>query len=222
MIVYIAVSVFLLMIAYFIYSGYKNEKRYQEDRKERADKRQEKIKNRGVPSSRKVTAPSSKEEKEEELLPAVSPKTETVQKREEKAEPSPKPSIEPTPEIPREAPQKEIPVSLGKYPDFNHARLLKMGLSEEDAQEFVAELIPQIESQIPLIEEAMERSDFHTMERLTHSIKGSSTTVGSGGVSDLLVDFNTYLKSGTEPAIAEAYLKQLKHYCQALKEQYSR
>jgi HPt (histidine-containing phosphotransfer) domain-containing protein len=59
------------------------------------------------------------------------------------------------------------------------------------------------------------------MERLTHSIKGSSTTVGTGGVSDLLVDFNTYLKTGRELAIAEAYLEQLKHYCEELKQQYS-
>ena len=96
-----------------------------------------------------------------------------------------------------------------------------MGLSKAEAKEFVAELIPQIETQIPLIKEAMAISDFHNMERLTHSIKGSATTVGTGGVSDLLVDFNTYLKTGTELAIVEAYLEQLNHYCEELKEQYS-
>ena len=96
-----------------------------------------------------------------------------------------------------------------------------MGLSQEEAKEFVQELIPQIGAQIPLLKEAMAISDFRNMEQLTHSIKGSSTTVGTGGVSDLLADFNTYLKSGAEPAIAEAYLEHLNHYYEELKEQYA-
>jgi len=116
---------------------------------------------------------------------------------------------------------KNIKISLEKYPKFDHSRLLKMGLSQEEAKEFVTELILQIETQIPLVKEAMAISDFLGMERLTHSIKGSSTTVGRGGVSDLLIDYNTYLKTGTEPAIAEAYFEQLQHYCEELKEQYA-
>jgi len=96
-----------------------------------------------------------------------------------------------------------------------------MGLSDEEAKEFVAELIPQIGAQIPLIKEAIAISDFQNMERLTHTIKGSSTTVGTGGVSDLLIEFNTYLKTGTEPVLAEAYLEQLNHYYEELKEQYA-
>jgi len=109
-----------------------------------------------------------------------------------------------------------------EYPHFNYNRLLEMGLSEEEAQEFVQELIPQIGEQIPLIDEAMKIPDFHKMERLTHSIKGSSTNIGTGGVSDLLVDYNTYLKKGEEIRIAQAYQKHLKHYYQKLKEQFSK
>ena len=96
-----------------------------------------------------------------------------------------------------------------------------MGLSKDEAVDFIKELIPQIKTQIPLLKEAMEASDFHTMERLTHSIKGSSTTVGSGGVSDLLVEFNTYLKTGRELPVAEAYIKHLNHYCEALEKEYA-
>jgi HPt (histidine-containing phosphotransfer) domain-containing protein len=220
MIVYIGVSVFLLMIAYFLYSSYKNEKKYREDREERRYKREHK-REKEEPSAPKKSAPSPRKKVESER-PGTAPETTTAPPKEEPTKPKEKPAAEPVQKS-REEPekvQKSIPVSLGNYPSFSHARLLKMGLSEEEAQEFVAELIPQIETQIPLIEEALKRSDFHTMERLTHSIKGSSTTVGSGGVSDLLVDFNTYLKSGTEPAIVEAYLKQLKHYCKALEAQY--
>jgi HPt (histidine-containing phosphotransfer) domain-containing protein len=96
-----------------------------------------------------------------------------------------------------------------------------MGLGEDEAVEFVKELIPQIKIHIPLIKEAMEASDFHNMERLTHSIKGSSTTVGSGGISDLLVEYNTYLKTGKELPVVEAYFKHLNHYCNELEKEYA-
>lgn len=96
-----------------------------------------------------------------------------------------------------------------------------MGLSEEEAQEFVQELIPQLEEQIPLIEEVMKISDFHQMERLTHSIKGSTTNLGTGGISDLLVECNTYLKTGEDIDIAKTYFEALKHYTKELKNQYA-
>ena len=96
-----------------------------------------------------------------------------------------------------------------------------MGLSDEEAQEFVQELIPQLEEQIPPIEKVLVNSDFHQMERLTHSIKGSATNLGTGGISDLLVECNTYLKTGTDIDIAQAYFEHLKHYTRELKKQYS-
>ena len=96
-----------------------------------------------------------------------------------------------------------------------------MGLSDEESKEFVAELIPQLETQIPLIKEAMENSDFHQMERLTHNIKGSATNLGTGGISDLLIECNTYLKTGTDSDIAKVYFDNLIHYAEELKNQYA-
>ena len=116
---------------------------------------------------------------------------------------------------------KTIDLPECNYPKFDYSRLVGMGLSEDEAIEFIKELIPQIETQIPLIQEAMDKEDFYSMERLTHSIKGSSTTVGSGGVSDLLVAYNTYLKTGEEIEVAKEYQKYLKHYYEALKTQYA-
>jgi HPt (histidine-containing phosphotransfer) domain-containing protein len=115
--------------------------------------------------------------------------------------------------------QKELP--LCNYPKFTHIRLIEMGLSDEEAKEFVQELIPQLEEQIPLIEKVLQSSDYHQMERLTHSIKGSATNLGTGGISDLLVACNTYLKTGTDSEIATTYFEHLKHYTKELKEQYS-
>ncbi len=114
---------------------------------------------------------------------------------------------------------KKLP--LCNYPKFTHERLVEMGLSEEESREFVQELIPQLEMQIPIIEKELENEDYHQMERLTHSLKGSATNLGSGGVSDLLVECNTYLKSGTDKEIVQVYLESLKHYTQELKKEYA-
>jgi len=108
-----------------------------------------------------------------------------------------------------------------KYPQFTHERLIKMGLSEVEVREFIAELIPQIEIQIPLIKDAINLSNFHQVERLTHHIKGSATNIGTGGVADLLVEYNTYIKSGTDIATIESYFQELIHYTNELKEQYT-
>jgi len=203
MVGYIIISIFVLILVIFVYLEYKNEKKYQEERRQKhpSIKKEEKrpvTKPRKVPSAKELEAKKEQEKKREQ-------EKRLEEKRLEEKKPEP----------------KSITVSLGDYPKFDHSRLIEMGLSQEEAKEFVRELIPQIGAQIPLIKEAIAIPDFHEIERLTHSIKGSSSTVGTGGVSDLLDDFNTYLKSGAEPAIAEAYLEQLNHYYEELKEQYS-
>ncbi len=245
MIGYIIISVFVLILVLFVYMEYKNEKKYREERhqKRKNVKKEETkpvIKPKKVPSAKELEEKRAQEKKveqqkklEEQRLEEQRLEEERLEEKrlqekrlqEEKSEPelTLEPLVE---EIKTETVEvtekpKDIAISLGEYPKFDHSRLLEMGLSEEEAKEFVAELIPQIEAQIPLIKEAMAISDFHSMEQLTHSIKGSSTTVGTGGISDLLVDFNNYLRTGKEIDIAEAYLKQLNHYCEALKKQYT-
>lgn len=197
MIGYIIISVFILIIILFVYNEYRKEKKYQDERRQRHPDNKEKSSiekpthiNEDISVQKELTAKKAKEKK-------------------------PEPEFIPEPVV-----IEKIDLPEANYPKFNHLRLLDMGLSPEEAKEFVAELIPQIGVQIPLIKEAMKSSDFHSIERLTHSIKGSSTTVGTGGVSDLLVDFNTYVKTGTEPTIIEAYFKHLIHYHEELKKQY--
>ncbi len=158
------------------------------------------IKPRKVPSAKELRDAEEKKRREEQK----------VAEQKVKSEPIPKPQV-----------VEKIDLPECKYPKFDYSRLLKMGLGEDEAIEFVKELIPQIKTQIPLIKEAIEASDFHNIERLTHSIKGSSTTVGSGGVSDLLVEFNTYVKTEKEIPVLEAYLKHLSHYCEVLEKEYA-
>jgi len=44
--------------------------------------------------------------------------------------------------------------------------------------------------------------------------------LGTGGVSDLLVEFNTYLKSEIDADIVKAYQAHFIHYIEELKKQY--
>ena len=168
------------------------------------------IKPRKVPSAQEL-----REAEEKKRLEAEKLETQRLEKEKLEAQ-----KIEPE-SIPEAEITEKIDLPKCKYPKFNYARLVEMGLSEDEAVEFVKELIPQIKTQIPLIKEAIEAEDFHNIERLTHSIKGSSTTVGSGGVSDLLVEFNTYVKSGKKIPVIETYLKYLTHYCEDLDKEYA-
>jgi HPt (histidine-containing phosphotransfer) domain-containing protein len=240
------IGILVFIIAIIIYFEYKNEKEYQEERqkkakdnkktkppKEKFNKRTEtldtedrtllqakktvndtnKLKNKTeyVVKPRKV--PSAKELREAEqkkLEKAKQEEQRLEEKRLKEQEQEQKSKIE-----------EKINLPKCKYPKFDYSRLIKMGLSEDEAMEFIKELIPQIKTQIPLIKAAIEISDFNNIERLTHSIKGSSTTVGSGGISDLLVEFNTYVKTEKEIPILEAYLKHLKYYCEELEKEYA-
>ena len=232
------IGVFVFIIAIVIYLEYKNEKAYQEERKKRTQERN-KTKAPYSPKEKIQKPLQQKKEKNNKLRDATpgAKKQSSVTKKEEKKVVGVSYDLKPA-EVKETTRDKAIPSEVAapatkkkkeksynlpkcKYPKFNYERLTKMGLSEEEAIEFTRELIPQIKTQIPLIKEAMEKEDFHNMERLTHSIKGSSTTVGTGGVSDLLVEYNTYLKTGKDLPIAEAYFKHLNRYAEELEKEFA-
>jgi len=212
-------SIFILIIVLIIFLEYRNEKKYQAKRRSESKQKtkpRKKLKVRKVsPKPEVKPEPTSKPEPVVEPEPVPEPEVVIA------PEPEPVPELEPEPIPEPEVVEETKVLPEVKYPKFSHARLVEMGLSDEEAVEFVQELIPQIELQIPLIEEVMNIPDFHQMERLTHSIKGSATNIGTGGVSDLLVECNTYLKSGTDIDIAKVYFEALKHYTKELREQYA-
>jgi len=194
--------IFLLIIGVIVYFMYKNEKKHKDT------------------ISTKPKANTQKKSYQPIERPTRKPKAEptTVQPK-----PVAKPTVVPQ-EVPTQPKVKEIPkieLPVANYPQFSHARLLDMGLSDDDAQEFVQDLIEQIKTQIPLIETAIQSGNFQEIEELTHSIKGSATNIGVGGISDLLVDFNTYVKTGDTKEILEAYVTHVKTYHKQLQEQYS-
>lgn len=221
-------SIFVLIIILIIFIEYRNEKKYQAKRREKTTQKKYEPKKLVV----RKAPPKSKVEPKLEPKPEVKPEPKIEVKPEVKVkvpEPKLKPKIEIKPE-PKPEPEPKVeaqePVEIKKlpeanYPEFTHIRLVEMGLSDDEAKEFVADLISQLETEIPLIDAAMKEGDFHKMERLSHGIKGSSTNLGTGGVSDLLIEYNTYLRTGTDVDIARAYLKHLVHYTNELKKQYS-
>lgn len=196
--------IFALIVVTIIVIEVRNERKYQAGRRKSGKETESKK------EKKKTKSPDAKTEEDVTKKPKSPHKSFQMTRRpkaqqEEEEKPVPK--------------TKKLPTCT--YPKFTHVRLVEMGLSDDEAVEFVQELIPQLEAQIPLIEEVMNTSDFHQMERLTHSIKGSATNIGTGGISDLLVECNTYLKSGTDIDIAKAYFEALKHYTQELKDQYT-
>ena len=232
------IGIFVLIIAIIVYLEYKNEKAYQDEREKRAAERK-KTKPPYSPKEKVQKPRQVKKEKTNKLREATpgAIKQPPATKKEAKKVTSESYDLKPVgaqessedkgillqDTHPEEKKKKEKTYDLPKckYPKFSYERLIKMGLSEDEAIEFTRELIPQIKTQIPLIKEAMGKEDFHNMERLTHSIKGSSTTVGTGGISDLLVEYNTYLKSGKDLPIVEAYFEHLNRYAEDLEKAFA-
>ncbi len=188
MLFWIIVSVIILVIAFFVYREFREEKSYQKDRQ-------------------------TKYEDEQSDIP-VRDETKT-QRRREKIQSLPPEEVEVKPE------ERTYNLPKCQYPSFDYSRIMGLGLSEDDAIEFVKELIPQLKKQTPLIANAIKQEDFHAMEELTHSIKGSSTNIGTGGISDLLVEFNTYIKTGTDIPVLREYFKYLIHYTEELERKFS-
>jgi len=195
------ISLFVLLVIVIIVIEMKNEKSYQEKRRQKRQNTKE------IPRKKSFRSKDVSLEKEKEKEKETSQKIVVTSKKDEK------------PPVEKVTPAKELPKC--NYPKFTHVRLVDMGLSDEEAREFVQELIPQLEAEIPLIEEVLDIPDLQQMERLTHSIKGSTTNLGTGGISDLLVEYNTYLKEGSDIDIVKVYFEYLKHYTQELKKQYN-
>jgi hypothetical protein len=124
---------------------------------------------------------------------------------------SPTPPSEPTIELPS-----------CSYPPFDHARLLEMGLGNEEAKEFVGDLIPEIESHLSDIDRLINEGKYQELERVVHGIKGAANNVGTGGVSTLLTELNNYLRGDTiEEVVLLHYATHLKSYTETLKSTYA-
>ena len=142
------------------------------------------------------------------------------------AESEKKPTVYPFPSQARpeqtEAQRRAKEILSKDYGHFSHRRLVEgMGLSPEEADEFVVELIGQLEASIDQLDELIEKGDYTEVEHVTHGLKGAALNIGEGGVAQLLIDYNTYMKEGNEKPIVEAYQTRLKETVSDLKVEYS-
>ncbi len=118
-----------------------------------------------------------------------------------------------------EIPAIELPSRI--YEPFSNARAVEfLSLSQEDADMFIGELIEQFDAELSNLEEAIDQENYAKIESISHMLKGSATSLGTGGVSSVLIDFNTYVKTGTEMRIIKTHMENFKHYLVDLKKVY--
>jgi len=85
-----------------------------------------------------------------------------------------------------------IVIPTKAYSKYGNARAVdEMGLTQEDADSFVHDLVKALDSEVPRIEEAILSSDYKNIEEIVHTNTGSSSTLGSGGGSLALIRFFT-------------------------------
>ena len=229
----IIISLFVLLILFFVFREYRNEKNYQKTRHEKLHKPKapkqnsysQKTQSQKKPASHNISAPTPTR-----TTPQPTEKPEPSIKKPAPVTVKPKERIVPeeavVPKMPeaaeaKETIEKKTELPSCEYPKFSHERLVGMGFSEAEALEYVTELITQIETEMPALKEAIANKDFEKVEHITHSIKGSSSTIGSGGVSDLIDAFSFYVQTGEDQEVAECYYKHLERYYNDLKKQYS-
>ncbi len=107
------------------------------------------------------------------------------------------------------------------YLPFDNTRAMEeFGLPKEDADLFIVDLITQIEDELPALQMAVAEHDSKKIEDISHMIKGSATNLGTGGAADVLVDFNTYMKSGDDPVVIAAHMRNLNRALADLKAQF--
>lgn len=127
-------------------------------------------------------------------------------------------------EVPLEAIAEPQPVTEEEaydYAPFDNARTMEeFGLSKEEANDFIVDMIQQIESELPGLEEAVSANDSKQIEEISHMLKGSATNLGTGGVADVLVDFNTYMKTSSDPDEIAKHMRNFRRALKELKEQF--
>jgi len=114
----------------------------------------------------------------------------------------------------------DLRIPTKSFDRYDNSRAVEeMGLTQEEADNFVLELIKALESEIPRIEEAILNSDMKTLEEIVHTITGSSSTLGSGGVSTALISFYTAVQHRDSLQDLYVHLQNVKYYLTELKKQ---
>jgi HPt (histidine-containing phosphotransfer) domain-containing protein len=114
----------------------------------------------------------------------------------------------------------DLDIPTKQYPLYSNARAVdEMGLTQEEADAFVFDLIKAINAEIPRIEAAILGNDYNALEEIVHTITGSSSTLGSGGVSSALISFYAAVQHHDSLQKLYVHLQNVKFYLNELQEQ---
>ena len=113
-----------------------------------------------------------------------------------------------------------LTIPTKQYPVYDNKRAVKeMDLTQEEADGFVLDLIKAIDVEIPHVEEAIVKSDYKTIEEIAHTLTGTSSTLGSGGVSSAFIAFYASVQHRDSMQEQYVHLQNVKFYLAELKEQ---
>lgn len=113
-----------------------------------------------------------------------------------------------------------IPTKM--HPKYDNSRAVdEMGLTQKEADGFVHELVKAIEAEVPRIEAAILSSNHKDVEEIVHTITGTSSTLGTGGLSMALISFYTAVQHRDSFQKLYIHLQNVKYYLAELKEQFN-
>ncbi len=116
----------------------------------------------------------------------------------------------------------DVAIPTKQHPAYSNARAVEeMGLTQEEADAFVLDLVKAVGAEVPRIEQAILASDYKTVEEIVHTITGSSSTLGSGGVSTALISFYTAVQHRDSLQKLYIHLQNVKYYLDELDKQSS-
>lgn len=98
--------------------------------------------------------------------------------------------------------------------------MVEFGLPKQEADLFIVDLIEQVEAEMPGLEAAVAAHDSKKIEDVSHMIKGSATNLGTGGIADVLIDFNTYMKNADDASVIAKHMRNLQYALSELKLQF--
>jgi len=115
----------------------------------------------------------------------------------------------------------DVIIPTKEYPPFDNDRAVtEMGLEKSEADAFVVDLIDAIESEITHIQSGILSGDIQRIEVIVHTITGTSSTLGSGGISSALISFYAAIQHRDNQKTLQVHLENVKHYLEALKHDY--
>ncbi|GEM_PF-5524195 len=111
--------------------------------------------------------------------------------------------------------------SLTQYPAFDHSIAIEQfGLQESEVNEFISDLIAQIDGEIPALTASIDSGDYSDIRRISHLLKGSSLSLGSGGVTDAISALDHSAIADENIQKLQQHLADIKYYLEELKKSY--